>query len=188
MESPLITGFTAYQAADLAGVSYSRVRYLDKCGLVVPDRFGSSVNATMVYSWKDIFKIRMVEILNQYPGIKINLIKNILETLDAKVKPENCDELIFCTPDGDVQIKNNFIVVLPDNEVYLGDPNESKEEACESIRRTIQISKGLKHVPPLTLIIIPSVQEIKDEIFANLKKSKIISIAEFEAKTKIKVA
>jgi len=69
--------FTRRHAVVLARSSPSRLKYLEKTGIVVPRRVRSDARAEVLYSWEQILEIRTIARLRQY--LSFQTIRKIIQ-------------------------------------------------------------------------------------------------------------
>ncbi len=73
-------GFTRQEAITLTGVTSSRLAYLDRVKLVVPQKYGNSKKPVVIYSWEQILEIRAISNLRQ--KISLQTIREIIGFLE----------------------------------------------------------------------------------------------------------
>jgi DNA-binding transcriptional MerR regulator len=78
----MASGFTRQEAIALTGISSGRLSYLDRTGLVVPDKFGNPKHPKVVYGWQKILEIKTIERLRE--RLSLQEIRKVLEFLKSK--------------------------------------------------------------------------------------------------------
>jgi DNA-binding transcriptional MerR regulator len=71
--------FKRRHAVVLARSSPSRLKYLEKMGIVVPRRTGGAQNSEVLYSWEQILEVRAIARLRQY--LSFQAIRKIIQYL-----------------------------------------------------------------------------------------------------------
>jgi DNA-binding transcriptional MerR regulator len=69
--------FTRRHAVVLARSSPSRLKYLEKTGIIIPHRPGLSPKSEVLYSWEQILEIRAIARLRQY--LSFQAIRKIIQ-------------------------------------------------------------------------------------------------------------
>lgn len=72
--------FPRRHAVVLARSSPGRLAYLEKTGIIVPQRVGNSPRAEVLYSWEQILEIRAISRLRQH--LSFQTIRKILQYFD----------------------------------------------------------------------------------------------------------
>jgi len=78
----MTTGFTRQETIALTGTNSGRISYLDKTGLVVPEKFGNSKHPVVIYSWEKILQIKTIERLRE--RLSLQEIRKVLDFLKSK--------------------------------------------------------------------------------------------------------
>ncbi len=78
----MVSGFTRQEALALTGISSGRLSYLDRTGLVVPEKFGNSKHPKVIYSWQQVLEIKTIERLRE--KLSLQEIRKVLEFLKLK--------------------------------------------------------------------------------------------------------
>ena len=61
----MASGFTRQETIALTSISSGRLSYLDRTGLVVPEKFGNPQHPKVVYKWQQILEIKTIERLRE---------------------------------------------------------------------------------------------------------------------------
>ncbi|MEH2336064.1 MerR family transcriptional regulator [Nostoc sp.] len=78
----VINGFTRQETIALAGTTSNRLQYLERTGLIVPQRYGNTKKPTVIYTWEQVLEIRAIKNLRQ--EISLQIVRKIIEFLDDK--------------------------------------------------------------------------------------------------------
>lgn len=81
-EIAVVSGFTRQEALALTGISSGRLSYLDRTGLVVPEKFGNPKHPKVVYTWQQVLEIKTIERLRE--KLSLQEIRKVLEFLKLK--------------------------------------------------------------------------------------------------------
>ncbi|MBC1224798.1 MerR family transcriptional regulator [Nostoc sp. UCD121] len=160
----VINGFTRQETIALAGTTSNRLQYLERTGLIVPHRYGSTKKPTVIYTWEQVLEIRAIKNLRQ--EISLQTVRKIIEFLDDK--------------GFDDQLRDKKLVVLND-EVYWVMPDWS------DFPRVIKVAdKRNQGIGQYILITIPSLFEIVNEIWKAAERSEVINLESFKQRAKAK--
>jgi DNA-binding transcriptional MerR regulator len=77
--------FTRQEALVLSGLSSGKLSYLDKKGIVTPQKLGNSVRPTCLYTWEQLLELRIIHRLRQDASLQqlrqaMEYLKNIGDT------------------------------------------------------------------------------------------------------------
>lgn len=75
----MTNGFTRQETITITGVKSGRLSYLDKTGLVVPEKYGNAKHPKVVYSWEKILQIKIIERLRE--KLSLQEIRKVIEFL-----------------------------------------------------------------------------------------------------------
>jgi DNA-binding transcriptional MerR regulator len=78
----MTNGFTRQETIAITGVKSGRLSYLDKTGLVVPEKHGNPRHPRVVYDWEKILQIKIIERLRE--KLSLQEIRKVLEFLRAR--------------------------------------------------------------------------------------------------------
>lgn len=78
----MISGFTRQETIALTGVSSSKLSYLDRTGLVVPEKIGNSKHPKVIYKWEKVLEIKMIERLRE--NLSLQETRRVLDFLRDK--------------------------------------------------------------------------------------------------------
>jgi DNA-binding transcriptional MerR regulator len=160
----VINGFTRQETIALAGTTSNRLQYLERIGLIVPQRYGNTKKPTVIYTWEQVLEIRAIKNLRQ--EISLQIVRKIIEFLDDKGFND--------------QLRDKKLVVLND-EVYWVMPDWS------DFPKVIKVAdKRNQGIGQYILITIPSLFEIVNEVWQAAERSEVIDIDSFKQRAKVK--
>lgn len=74
----MASGFTRQETIALTGISSGRLSYLDRTGLVVPEKFGDK-HPNVVYRWQQILQIKVIDRLRE--KLSLQEIRKVIDFL-----------------------------------------------------------------------------------------------------------
>jgi DNA-binding transcriptional MerR regulator len=158
----VMEGFTRQETLALTGTTSNRLQYLDRSGLVVPERFGNSRKPTVVYTWAQVLEIRAIKNLRQ--EVSLQTVRKIINLLDQS--------------GFDNSLRDKKIVVLND-EVYWVMPDWS------DMPRVMKVAdKGDRELGQFMLIVIPPLASVVEEVWDAAQKSEVIDFDSFRRRAK----
>lgn len=78
----MTNGFTRQETIAITGVKSGRLSYLDKTGLVVPEKHGNPKHPTVVYDWEKILQIKIIERLRE--KLSLQEIRKVIDFLKER--------------------------------------------------------------------------------------------------------
>jgi DNA-binding transcriptional MerR regulator len=78
----MASGFTRQETIALTGTNSGRLSYLDRTGLVIPEKFGNPLHPKVVYKWQQILEIKTIERLRQ--KLSLQEIRKVLLFLKSR--------------------------------------------------------------------------------------------------------
>lgn len=158
----VMEGFTRQETLALTGTTSNRLQYLDRSGLVVPERYGNSRKPTVVYTWAQVLEIRAIKNLRQ--EVSLQTVRKIINLLDQS--------------GFDNSLRDKKIVVLND-EVYWVMPDWS------DMPRVMKVAdKGDRELGQFMLIVIPPLASVVGEVWDAAQKSEVIDFDSFQRRAK----
>ena len=155
-------GFTRQETLALTKTTSSRLAYLDRTGVVVPEKYGNSKKPTVIYSWEQVLEIKAVNDLRQ--KISLQTVRKIVQFLD---------ESGF-----DTSLKDKYLVVVND-EVFWVMPDWS--DMPRVMKVADRKNKGLGQ---FVLIVLPPISDIIKAVWGSAEKSKVIDFESFKRRAK----
>lgn len=155
-------GFTRQETLALTKTTSSRLAYLDRTGVVVPEKYGNSKKPTVIYSWEQVLEIRAINDLRQ--KISLQTVRKIVQFLD---------ESGF-----DTSLRDKHLVAVND-EVFWVMPDWS------DMPRVMKIAgKKNKGLGQFVLIVLPPISDIIKAVWETAKKSKVVDFESFKRRAK----
>lgn len=156
-------GFTRQEALALTKTTSSRLAYLDRTGVIVPEKYGNSKKPTVIYSWEQVLEIRAINDLRQ---------KVSLQTVRSIVK--------FLNDSGfDASLRDKHLVIAND-EVFWVMPDWS------DMPRIMKVAdKKNKELGQFVLIVLPPIADIIKAVWETAKKSKVVDFESFKRRAKV---
>ncbi len=78
----MTNGFTRQETIAITGVKSGRLSYLDKTGLIVPEKHGNPKHPIVIYDWEKILQIKIIERLRE--KLSLQEIRKVLEFLKKR--------------------------------------------------------------------------------------------------------
>ena len=78
----MASGFTRQETIALTSISSGRLSYLDRTGLVVPEKFGNPQHPKVVYKWQQILEIKTIERLRE--KLSLQETRKVLDFLKSR--------------------------------------------------------------------------------------------------------
>ncbi|HEY9888042.1 MAG TPA: hypothetical protein V6D02_06550, partial [Candidatus Obscuribacterales bacterium] len=73
-------GFTRQETLALTQTTSSRLAYLDRTQVVVPEKYGNPKKPTVIYSWEQVLEIRAIASLRKQ--ISLQMVRKLVNFLD----------------------------------------------------------------------------------------------------------
>ena len=154
--------FTRQETLALTNTTSSRLAYLDRTEVVVPEKYGNSKKPTVIYRWEQVVEIRVINDLRQ--KISLQTVRKIVQFLDGR--------------DFDTSLRNKHLVVVND-EVFWVLPDWS------DMPRIMKVAgKKNKGLGQFVLIVLPPISDIIKAVWENAKNSKVIDFESFKRRAK----
>lgn len=158
----VINGFSRQETIALAGTTSNRLQYLERAGLILPERYGKTRKPTVIYSWEHVLEIRAIKSLRQ--EISLQTVRKIIDFLNK----EGFEE----------QLRDKKLVVL-DDEVYWIMPDWS------DLPKIMKVAdKRNRGIGQYMLITIPSLGEVVNEVWQAAENSEVIDFESFKLRAK----
>lgn len=166
----VVDGFTRQETLKLTDCTSSRLSYLEKVGLIIPSRLGNNKRPTVLFTWEQLLEIRAIK----------NLRKEVsLQTVRSIVS--------FLNENGfDDSLRDKSLAVIDDEVFWI---NESWDDLGARLYALKVAGKNKKDVGQYSLLIIPSFNEIVEDIWSNAKNaSNVVDFESFQARAKARPA
>ena len=154
--------FTRKEIIDLAGTTSNRLQYLERANLITPHRIEKTGRATVLYTWEQLLEIRAIKNLRQ--SISLQTVRKIIEFLNKSGFDDSLrDKQLICV----------------NEEVYWVDRN------WEGMPEILKVAaKRGKDVGQYTLLVIPALIDIVDEVWEAAEQSNVVDMASFQQRAK----
>jgi DNA-binding transcriptional MerR regulator len=162
----LIQGFTRRETLALTETTSNRLQYLERAGLITPTRIGNSTKPTVLYSWEQILEIRAIKSLRQ--EVSLQTVRKIIEFLDKSGFDDSLGE-------------KQLIVVDDDVFWVRGDWKDFPEQILYVLKVA---GKSRKDVGQYSLIVIPPLIDVVNDIWQAAETSNVINFQSFKDRAK----
>lgn len=162
-------GFTRKEAMQLTGCTSSRLAYLEKVGLIVPYRYGTSGGRpTVIFSWEQLLEIRAIRNLRQ-EDVSLQTVRKIIEFLDKSGY--------------DNSLRNKQLVVVGDEVFWI---EQDWSDFGDNLPTALKVAgKKDKGVGQYVLLVIPPLIDLVNDIWEAAKDSKVIDFQSFKQRAKV---
>jgi len=157
-------GFTRQETLALTKTTSSRLAYLDRTDVVVPEKYGNSKKPTVIYSWEQVLEIRAISELRQ--RVSLQTVREIVQFLDQSGFDASLNDNHL------VAVNNDLLWVMPD---WSDMPCVMK----------IAGKKG-GNLGQFVLVVLPAISDVINEVWNAAKKSTGIEFESFKQRAKAK--
>jgi len=156
--------FTRQETIALTKTTSSRLAYLNRVGIVEPERYGNTKKPTVIYSWAQVLEIRAINNLRE--KVSLQTIKEMIQYLDKNgFEPSLRDKRL-------VAVNGEILWVMPD---------------WSDMPRIMTIaSKKSKGLGQLVLVVLPALKDLIKAVWETAKKSEVIDFESFKKRAKDK--
>ncbi len=163
-----IEGFTRREVMDLAGTTSNRLQYLERANLIKPNRIEKTGRATVLYTWEQLLEIRAIKNLRQ--EISLQTVRNIIDFLDKSGFDDSLrDKKIICIGEEVFWVKSDW------------------KDFSDNMPEILKVaSKKGEGIGQYTLLVIPALIDIVDEIWEAAENSKVVDMNSFKRRAKAK--
>ncbi len=162
----VIEGFTRRETLELTGTTSNRLQYLERKGLVIPQRIGKSRKPTVIYSWEQVLEIRAIKHLRQ--EISLQTVRKIINFLDKS--------------GFDDSLRDKQLIVIDDEVFWVQQDWKDFPEKMPSALK-VAGNKG-KDIGQYVLLVIPPLSEIVNEVWEAAEKSPVVDFESFKQRAK----
>lgn len=162
----IIKGFTRRETIDLAETTSNRLQYLERVSLVVPQRIEISRQTTVVYSWEQLLEIRAIKNLRQ--EISLQTVRKIVDVLNKYGFDES--------------LRDKQLVAINDDVFWV---RQDWADFSEQMPKALKVaSKKGKSIGQYSLIVIPTLINVVDDVWSAAQRSKVVDIESFRNRAK----
>ena len=164
MSKSAVMQFNRREVIELAGATSNQLQSLERAGLITPERvWNGKKKPEVYYSWQQVLEIKAIRSLRE--NTSLQMIRKVLRFFDEY----NIDNSL-----------NSKRIAVVDNEVFW--IREDWSDLGKQILALKVADKQNKGIGQYTLLVLPALQEIVDEIWKAAEKSQIIDINIFKQK------
>lgn len=155
-------GFTRQETLALTQTTSSRLAYLDRTNVVVPQKYGNPKKPTVIYTWEQLLEIRTIANLRKQ--ISLQMVRKLVKFLDE----HGLDTTLHDKP----------LVATP-NEVFLVMPDWS--DMPQVMKVADRTGEGMGQ---LVLLVLPPLNTVIGEIWDAARQSNVITFESFKQRAK----
>lgn len=162
----VIEGFTRRETLELTGTTSNRLQYLERSGLVIPQRIGKSRKPTVIYSWEQVLEIRAIKHLRQ--EISLQTVRKIINFLDKS--------------GFDDSLRDKQLIVIDDEVLWV---QQDWKDFPEKIPAALKVAGNKDNdIGQYVLLVIPPLSEIVNEVWEAAEKSQVVDFESFKQRAK----
>jgi len=163
-----IQGFTRREVIDLAGTTSNRLQYLERADLIIPERIGKTGKPTVLYTWEQLLEIRAIKNLRQ--EVSLQTVRKIIDFLDKSGFDDTLrDKQMLCI----------------DEEVFW--VKQGWSDFTDQMPEILKVaSRGGKGIGQYTLVVIPSLTNLVNEVWEAAQDSVVVDMESFRHRAKAK--
>lgn len=155
-------GFTRQETLALTQTTSSRLAYLDRTRVIVPQKYGNPKKPTVIYTWEQVLEIRTIANLRKQ--ISLQMVRKLVKFLDEHGL--------------DATLHDKHLVATAD-EVFLVSSDFS--EMPQVMKVADRQGDGLGQ---LVLLVLPPLQTAIRDIWQAAEQSQIIDFDSFKQRAK----
>ena len=155
-------GFTRQETLALTQTTSSRLAYLDRTSVVVPQKYGNPKKPTVIYTWEQLLEIRTIANLRKQ--ISLQMVRKLVAFLDE----HGLDATLHDKP-----------LVATADEVFLVMPDWS--DMPQVMKVADRMGEG---VGQLVLLVLPPLNTVIEEIWDVARHSKVVAFESFKQRAK----
>lgn len=160
----VIKDFVRREVLALTGTTSNRLQYLERAGLIVPRREGAISRPTVLYSWEQLLEIRAIKNLRQ--EVSLQTVRKIIEFLDQSGYDDT--------------LRDKQIVVVDEDVFWV---RTDWTDFSDHLPPVLKVA-GKKNVGQYTLIVIPPLIDVVEEIWEAAKTSTVVDFQSFKERAK----
>jgi len=155
-------GFTRQETLALTQITSSRLAYLDRTEIILPEKYGNPKKPTVIYSWEQVLEIRTIANLRKQ--ISLQMVRKLVAFLDEHGL--------------DTTLHDKHLVTTPD-EVFLVSPDWS--EMPQVMKVADRQGEGLGQ---LVLMVLPPLSTVIRDIWQAAEASNVVDFESFKQRAK----
>ncbi|MBE7384328.1 MAG: MerR family transcriptional regulator [Leptolyngbya sp. SIO1E4] len=155
-------GFTRQETLALTQTTSSRLAYLDRTSVVVPQKYGNPKKPTVIYTWEQLLEIRTIATLRKQ--ISLQMVRKLVHFLDEHgLDPTLHDKPLVATA-------NEVFMVLPD---------------WSDMPQVMKVAdRGNEGVGQLVMLVLPPLNTVIQDIWETAQTSKLVDFESFKQRAK----
>lgn len=158
----MMEGFTRQETLALTQSTSSRLAYLDRTHVVVPEKYGNPKKPTVIYSWEQVLEIRTIANLRKQ--ISLQMVRKLVKFLDEHgLDPTLHDKHLVATQD----------------EVFLVAPDWA--DMPQIMKVADRHGEGLGQ---FVLLVLPPLNKVIQDIWQAAEASKVVDFESFKQRAK----
>lgn len=166
MAMGVLERFTRREIMELTGATSNQLQYLERAGLMTPTRvLNGKKKAEVYYDWEQLLEIRAIRNLRSNTSLQV--IRNILD--------------YFKQCKFDTSLRDKRIVVIDDEVFWIKHDWTDFGEQISAIKVGDRQGRGIGQY---TLIVVPTLSEVVDEVWEIAGSSQVIDIEDFKRRAK----
>jgi len=158
----MMEGFTRQETLALTQTTSSRLAYLDRTNVIVPEKYGNPRKPTVIYSWEQVLEIRTIANLRKQ--ISLQMVRKLVKFLDEHGL--------------DTTLHDKHLVATP-KEVFLVSPDWA--DMPHIMKVADRDGDGLGQ---LVLLVLPPLKDVIQDIWQAAEASKIVDFESFKQRAK----
>lgn len=155
-------GFTRQETLALTQTTSSRLAYLDRTGIIVPQKYGNPKKPTVIYSWEQVLEVRTIAHLRKQ--ISLQMVRQLVIYLDQHGL--------------DTTLHDKHLVTTA-NEVFWVSPDWS--DMPQIMKVADREGDGLGQ---LVLLVLPPLNTVIQEIWQAAETSNVVDFDSFKQRAK----
>ncbi|ELS03578.1 hypothetical protein Xen7305DRAFT_00033020 [Xenococcus sp. PCC 7305] len=164
--------FTRQETLELAGATSNQLQYLERLELIQPSRITKNRKKPLVfYTWEQILEIRAVRDLRNQ-NVSLQTVRKIIQFLDDSKIDNN--------------LRDKLLVAVDEDVFWVNQDWSDFGEQMTRISALVVASKKNNNIGQYTLIVIPALKEIVEQVWEIAQQSKVINLEEFKKRAKAK--
>jgi DNA-binding transcriptional MerR regulator len=148
----LVSGFTRQEVIKLTGCTSSRLAYLEKVGMVVPQRVGPSKRPVVLFTWEQLLGVRVIKDLRK--EVSLQTVRTIIENLNAN----GCDD----------SLTEKLMVAMGDEVLWIKD---DWADFGENVLKAFK-ADGTGTIKRYSMVVLPPLSGAVNEIWEAAEKNR----------------
>lgn len=163
----LVSGFTRQEVIKLAGCTSSRLAYLEKVGLVVPQRIGPSKRPIVLFTWEQLLEVRAIKDLRK--EVSLQTVRKIVDYLNRNGYDDS--------------LRDKLLVVLGNDVFWV---NSDWSDFSQNVPPALKVA-GKNNIGQYSLFVLPPFSGMVDDIWKTAEEnSNVIDMESFKERAKAK--